>query len=91
MDHPGPENPICIGLLGKHFFFELGLTDWKLHYKVRNMVWLKRRQAGVIKALATAALYAVAVLHTEGPRRLGLVCRAASDGMAGRLGKWTGH
>jgi GT2 family glycosyltransferase len=91
LDHPGPEDLVRMRLLGKHFFFERGIADWKLHYKVRNMVWLKRRQSGVLKALATAALYALAVLRCEGSGRLGLVRRAALDGMRGRLGKWAGH
>jgi rhamnopyranosyl-N-acetylglucosaminyl-diphospho-decaprenol beta-1,3/1,4-galactofuranosyltransferase len=91
MDHPGPENLIRIRLFGRHFFFERGLADWKLFYKVRNMVWLKRQQSGLCKALATASLYAAAVLFYEKPRRLGLILQAVWDGMTGRLGKWARH
>jgi rhamnopyranosyl-N-acetylglucosaminyl-diphospho-decaprenol beta-1,3/1,4-galactofuranosyltransferase len=91
LDHPGPENLIRICLFGKNFFYERDLSDWKLHYKVRNMVWLKRKQFGLGKALTTALLYAGAVFLDEGPRRLGLVIRATQDGINGHLGKWLGH
>jgi GT2 family glycosyltransferase len=90
LDHPGPENLVHWRLLGKNFFFERGLADWKLHYKVRNMVWLKRRQAGRWRAIALALTYAVASVGIDGARRLPLVWRAARDGWRGRLGKWLG-
>jgi GT2 family glycosyltransferase len=90
MDHPGPEHIIRWRLLGKHFFFECGLADWKLYYKVRNMVWLKRRQSGAWKAVAMALSYAMATGWLDGPRRLRLVRQAACDGWCGRLGKWNG-
>jgi rhamnopyranosyl-N-acetylglucosaminyl-diphospho-decaprenol beta-1,3/1,4-galactofuranosyltransferase len=88
MDHPGPEHIVRWRLLGKHLFFERGLADWKLYYKVRNMVWLKRRQAGRTRALAMALSYAIASAWLDGPRRLALVWRASCDGWRGKLGKW---
>lgn len=91
MDHPGPQDLIHWSLLGKHFFLERGLADWKLYYKIRNMVWLKRQQGGLIKALGTALAYALAVGHTDGIQRLHLVWHAMRDGLAGKLGKWRRH
>jgi len=91
LDHPGPENLVHWRLLGKNFFFERGLADWKLYYKVRNMVWLKRRQAGGLRAIALALTYAMASTWIDGPRRLPLSWRAARDGWRGRLGKWPGN
>lgn len=91
MDHPGPENVVHWRFFGKSFFFERGLADWKLYYKVRNMVWLKRRQAGDLRALAIALTYALASAWIDGPRRLLLIGSAVRDGWTGRLGKWRGH
>lgn len=90
LDHPGPQNIVRWRLLGKHFFFERGLEDWKLYYKVRNMVWLKQRQAGWMKAAAMAAAYAAATVWVDGPQRLALVWLAACDGWQGKLGRWDG-
>lgn len=87
MDHPGPQNLVHWRLLGKTFFFERGLADWKLYYKVRNMIWLKRKQAGCLRALGMAAAYAAAATIIDGPGRLPLLRRAISDGWSGRLGK----
>lgn len=87
MDHPGPQNVVHWQFLGKSFFFERGLADWKLYYKVRNMVWLKRRQAGDLRAINMAATYTFAATLIDGPRRIPLLCRAIRDGWSGRLGK----
>ena len=87
MDHPGPDNVIQWRCLGKNFFFEKGLADWKLYYKVRNMVWLKRQQSGDIKAAAMAVAYTIAAVVLDGPSRLPLLVRAIRDGWRGRLGK----
>jgi GT2 family glycosyltransferase len=91
LDHPGPENVVHWHFLGKNFFFERGLADWKLFYKVRNMVWLKRRQVGDLRALVIALSYAVATAWIDGPGRLSLIGSAVKDGWIGRLGKWRGH
>lgn len=87
MDHPGPANLVHWRLFGKHFFFEKGLADWKLYYKVRNMVWLKRKQSGNRKAIPMAFSYFCAAVLIDGPQRVPLLCRAISDGWRGRLGK----
>lgn len=87
MDHPGPEDLVKLRLLGKSFFFERGLTDWKLHYKVRNMVWLKRRQSGWLKSISMAVAYAGVAVWCDGIHRLPLVARAAIDGWRGKLGR----
>lgn len=87
MDHPGPASVVHLHFLGKHFFFEKGLADWKLYYKVRNMVWLKRKQSGNFRAITMAATYSVAAVIIDGPERVPLLRRAISDGWHGRLGK----
>ncbi len=87
LDHPGPNDLVHWSLLGKHFFFERGLSDWKLYYKVRNMVWLKRWQSGDFRAVSIAASYAVCSCWLDGCSRLPLLRRAISDGWHGRLGK----
>jgi len=87
MDHPGPQNVVHWRFLGKSFFFERGLADWKLYYKVRNMVWLKREQTGALAALRMAAVYSFAAVMIDGWKRIPLLRRAISDGWAARLGK----
>jgi GT2 family glycosyltransferase len=87
LDHPGPRDVVHWRCLGKSFFFERGLADWKLHYKVRNMVWLKRKQAGRFRAFSMAVAYAVAAIFLDGPQRASLLFRAIHDGWTGRLGK----
>ncbi len=87
MDHPGPQDVVYLRFMGKSFFFERGLADWKLYYKVRNMVWLKKRQAGPLRAIAMAAAYSIAALLIDGTHRIPLLRRAISDGWRGRLGK----
>ncbi len=87
LDHPGPAKLVCWRVFGKSFFFEPGLADWKLYYKVRNMVWLKRRQSGKLRAIGMAAAYAFAAVMIDGPGRVPLLRRAVADGWHGRLGK----
>jgi rhamnopyranosyl-N-acetylglucosaminyl-diphospho-decaprenol beta-1,3/1,4-galactofuranosyltransferase len=87
LDHPGPPDIVHWSFLGKHFFFERGLPDWKLHYKIRNMIWLKRKQSGGPKALLTFSAYLTAVCIFDGLHRLRLLFAAFRDGWCGRLGK----
>lgn len=91
MDHPGPDDLVEWQMLGRRLFYERGLADWKLYYKVRNMVWLKKHYDGRIKAATMAAAYLAAAIRLDGPRRLPLWIEAARDGWLGRLGKWTRH
>ena len=91
MDHPGPEDLAEWKFLGKRLFYERGLADWKLYYKVRNMVWLKHHYDGPIKAAMMAAAYSLAVISLDGPRRLPLLIEAIRDGFLHRLGKWKRH
>lgn len=91
MDHPGSENIAQWKFLGKNLFVERGLADWKLHYKVRNMVWLKRRQAGSLGAIAIAAAYGIAISLIDGPQRVPLLWGAVRDGWRGTLGRWGQH
>ena len=87
LDHPGPENLMQWRIFGKSFFFERGLADWKLYYKVRNMVWLKRQQEGSLRAIGMAAAYTLAAVASDGPRRIPQLCRAIRAGWTGRLGR----
>ncbi len=87
LDHPGPQNVVHWSIFGKSFFLERGLADWKLYYKVRNMVWLKKLQRGRKNAFAMAATYFLGVMIIDGPQRIPLVCRAIYHGWNGRLGK----
>lgn len=87
MDHPGPKELVEWSFLGRRLFHEPGLADWKLHYKVRNMVWLMRRESGGGKALLIALAYALAALRYDGSSRLPLVGKAALEGWRGKLGR----
>lgn len=87
MDHPGPENIVRWSCFGKNLFFERSLADWKLHYKIRNMVWLKRKQSGGIKAMAIALAYAITAVRFDGWSRLPLVGKASLEGWRGKLGR----
>ncbi|MBC8128102.1 MAG: glycosyltransferase [Gloeobacteraceae cyanobacterium ES-bin-144] len=88
LDHPGPEHIVHLKLLGKNFFFEPGLADWKLYYKIRNMIWLSRKKSGGFKTAALALAYAAVTAFIDGIHRLPLVWEATLDGWRGRLGKW---
>ena len=91
LDHKGPDDLVHLKFLGKNLFLERGLNDWKLYYKIRNMVWLRLRQAGWLSAIFMAAAYLVAVSWVDGAQRIPLILSAAKDGLIGRLGKWQGH
>ncbi|MES2995280.1 MAG: glycosyltransferase [Verrucomicrobiota bacterium] len=91
LDHPGPAHVEHIRCFGKNFFFEPGLADWKLYYKIRNMVWLTRREKGRAQAFALALAYGLAAIRFDGWARLRVVVAAARDGWRGNLGKWRGH
>ena len=87
LDHPGPDKIVHWQFCGKHFFYEPGLADWKLYYKIRNMVWLKRRQSGGLHSARMAVTYAIAAITLDGLRRVPLLRRAIIDGWRGKLGK----
>jgi len=91
LDHPGSKDVLHWQVFGKNLFVERGLADWKLFYKVRNMVWLKRQQNGNFGAIAMALAYALAVSFVDGCGRLPLVWSAARKGWVGELGKWEFH
>jgi rhamnopyranosyl-N-acetylglucosaminyl-diphospho-decaprenol beta-1,3/1,4-galactofuranosyltransferase len=88
MDHPGPDNVVHFQLLGKNFFYERGLADWKYYYKVRNMVWLKRQKSSNLQALITSFVYFVFTCIFDGHERLPLLRKAVMDGFYSRLGKF---
>ena len=90
LDHPGPPSLLRWGFCGRHFFFEPGLADWKLYYKIRNMVWLKKKQSGNCAAIAMSLAYLIATAKIDGLHRAPLVLEAMRDGWRGRLGKWMG-
>jgi rhamnopyranosyl-N-acetylglucosaminyl-diphospho-decaprenol beta-1,3/1,4-galactofuranosyltransferase len=87
LDHRGPEHLVSKRLLGKNFYYEKGLSDWKLYYKVRNMVWLQLRERGHLRAILMALSYACIGMKIDGWRRFPLLWEAISDGWSGRLGR----
>jgi rhamnopyranosyl-N-acetylglucosaminyl-diphospho-decaprenol beta-1,3/1,4-galactofuranosyltransferase len=91
LDHAGPQHLRKIRLLGKHLFYEEGLSDWKLYYKVRNMVWLQRRARGRLHAIVMALAYAFIGVKVDGFSRVPLLWEAICDGWSERLGKWKKH
>lgn len=88
LDHPGPSSLVRWNFLGRHFFFESDLADWKLYYKARNMVWLKKKHAGNFTAIAMGLAYLVATAKIDGLHRAPVVLEAIFDGWLGHLGKW---
>jgi len=91
LDHPRAVGMIRWKFLGKNLFIERGLADWKLYYKIRNMVWLKRRQAGKVAAITMALAYVIAISSIDGIDRLPLIREAVRDGWLDKLGKWSRH
>jgi len=91
MDHPGPDDLVEWKCFGKRLFYERGLADWKLFYKVRNMVWLKKHYNGRLKAAGMAGAYTLAAITLDSPRRLPLLAQAIRAGWQGKLGKWHKH
>lgn len=91
LDHVGPTNLVVWRVFGKRFFFEKSLADWKLYYKVRNMVWLTRRSSGTLKATLMLLVYSFAAWKYDGLSRLPLVWRAGIDGWCSVLGRWEKH
>jgi GT2 family glycosyltransferase len=88
LDHPGPENLTSTSFLGKTIYFEPGLSDWKLYYKVRNMVWLQRRKRGLPAALVHFLAYIIIVSRHDGAHRIPLLLEAARDALRSHLGRW---
>ena len=86
MDHPGPQNMIHWKFLGRSLFLERDLADSKLYYKVRNMVWLKRQQAGNIEAALMALAYLGGISLLDGPRRIPLLWSSIRHAFQGQLG-----
>ena len=91
LDHVGPKSLVTMRFLGKNFFYEKGLSDWKLYYKVRNMVWLHRRSRGGFRAMLMAMAYAFIGVKIDGFTRMPLLWEAICDGWSGKLGKWERH
>ena len=86
MDHPGPQNMIHWKFLGRSLFLERDLADAKLYYKVRNMVWLKRKQAGTFEAALMALAYLGGISLLDGLQRLPLLWHSIRHAFQGRLG-----
>jgi rhamnopyranosyl-N-acetylglucosaminyl-diphospho-decaprenol beta-1,3/1,4-galactofuranosyltransferase len=88
LDHPGPESLTRTAFLGKTIYFEPGLSDWKLYYKVRNMVWLQRCKRGLPAALLHFLAYLIIVSRHDGPQRIPLLLEAVTDALRSHLGRW---
>lgn len=91
LDHPGPISLCHASFCGKSIYFEPGLADWKLYYKVRNMIWLQRRKRGLPSSLALFLAYIAIVSRHDGGHRIPLLFEAAFDGWLGNLGRWKKH
>ncbi len=91
LDHPGPPELRHTQLFGKTIYFEPGLADWKLYYKIRNMVWLQRRKRGLLAAFTMLTAYLIIVSRFDGLSRVSLILEAARDGLFSRLGRWSKH
>ena len=91
LEHVGPQNLLKVRFLGKNLFYEAGLSDWKLYYKVRNMVWLQQRARGKLRAAMMALAYGFMGVKVDGWQRLPLLWEAIYDGWSSRLGKWERH
>lgn len=91
LDHPGPAALVSASFFGKRIYFEPGLADWKLYYKVRNMVWLQRRKRGLLPMLGMAAAYLWAILRNDEWGKVAVFFQATRDGVSGRLGRWRKH
>ncbi|MFT3989920.1 MAG: glycosyltransferase [Luteolibacter sp.] len=87
LDHPGPRQLIHWQFRGYHLFLETGLEDWKLYYKVRNMVWLKLQESGALRAAMISAAYFFGILRIYGLSKRSIMIKAIQDGWNGRLGK----
>jgi rhamnopyranosyl-N-acetylglucosaminyl-diphospho-decaprenol beta-1,3/1,4-galactofuranosyltransferase len=89
LEHPGPEQFVRWSFLGRQLYIEPGLAETKLYYKVRNMVWIKRRESGLPGALAMAAAYAVGLARVDKMSRLRwqVFRLALTDALKGQLGK----
>lgn len=91
LDHPGPHALKRVSFLGKTIYFEPDLSDWKLYYKVRNMLWLQRRKRGLPAAIALFLAYLGIVSIHDGAHRAPLVLEASLDALRSRLGRWKKH
>ncbi len=89
LEHPGPAQVVCWSFLGRKLYIEPGLAEWKLYYKVRNMVWIKRKEGGLPAALAMATAYAAGLARVDrmDAGRWRVFRRALADGLKGRLGR----
>ena len=91
LDHPGPSLLLRKSFFGKTIYLETGLSDWKIYYKIRNMIWLQRRKRGLPHSILLGMAYFVTVVRHEGIRRIPLVLEAFKDGITCRLGRWRNH
>jgi len=91
LDHPGPTRLLKKNFFGKTIYLETGLSDWKIYYKIRNMIWLQRRKRGLLHSLLMGMAYFIIVVRHEGIRRFPLVIEAFADGISSRLGRWRRH
>lgn len=91
LDHPGPGELIKWKFLNRRLFYERNIQDWKIYYKVRNMVWLKKQFEGPLTAAIMALGYILATITLERGGKIKLIAEATLDGWNNRLGKWKNH
>lgn len=74
------ENKLCL---------ERNLGSDKLYYRIRNMLWIKRKESGTLISVALAVGYLVLIIRWFRPLFpvLGVFVEAAVDAFHGRLGR----
>ncbi len=94
LDHPGPQQLNHVAFLGKHFFWEEGLSPWKLYYKVRNAVWMSCRDRAWGRACLMTLMQMLVLLLVDRQRDLRTqwlcwlaVMLAVIHGWRGQLGR----
>lgn len=94
LDHPGPASLKHVSWGGKYFFWEEGLSPWKLYYKIRNAVWMKRRDGALVAVLLLPLMQLMVLILVDHHRDVRQQCLcwhavllAVSHGWSGRLGR----
>lgn len=97
LEHPGSKYELLhVDIAGRSFFYEPGLSDSRLYYKIRNWSWLQRlkRPKAHLHRLVACAFYALLTLNAMlrcdevSVRRIYTLFRALHNGFYGKLRPW---
>lgn len=88
LKHPGPKDLREWRIAGKSVFWEPRLAEWKLYYKIRNLIWRKRKQ-GWSSGIAATLMCTLCIIRYERGRlsSLKVLFLATRDAWANRLGQ----